>query len=116
MYIAELTRFFTLAVHDERINSPHISLYMALFQQWNLNGFQNPVPITRKKMLLAAKLSRTVYHRCMRDLHDFGYIQYVPSYHPILGSLVYFPIFSSESLKPCDTSYSAEERNMSFLK
>ena len=29
------------------------------------------------------------YHKCINDLHACGYIQYIPSYHPALGSLVY---------------------------
>jgi hypothetical protein len=116
MYIVELTRFFTVAVHDERIDSNHISLYMALFQQWNLNNFQNPVSITRKEILQASKLTRTIYHRCMKELHEYGYIQYVPSYHPILGSLVYFPVCSLKSSQPCITSSCTKQRNTSSSK
>lgn len=36
-----------------------------------------------------AKIGRTTYHKCMKELEGFGYIKYVRSYSPILGSLVY---------------------------
>lgn len=94
MYVPQLTRFFFHIEKDQRINNNHICLYMALFQQWNLNNFSNPVSITRKDILKTAKITRTTYHRCMKELNDFGYIRYVPSYHPILGSLVYVNMFS----------------------
>jgi hypothetical protein len=48
------------------------------------------VAITRREVMELAKITRTIYHRCIKELHQFGYIRYVPSYHPVLGSLVYF--------------------------
>lgn len=29
------------------------------------------------------------YHKCIKDLNDFGYISYQPSYNPRVGSRVY---------------------------
>lgn len=91
--IPQLTRFYQYAEHDQRITVNHISLYLALFQQWNLNGCENPVSISRRKILRAAKIGRSTYHICMRELNAFGYIKYIPSYHPKLGSQVYVDIF-----------------------
>ena len=28
------------------------------------------------------------YHKCIKDLQDFGYIEYLPSFNPYKGSLV----------------------------
>lgn len=39
------------------------------------------------------------YHKCIKDLQAYGYIQYLPSYHPALGSLVYLNIFERNSRK-----------------
>ncbi len=36
-----------------------------------------------------AKIERTTYHKCMKELEAYGYIEYVRSYSPVLGSLVY---------------------------
>jgi hypothetical protein len=87
--VKELTRFFSAIREDHRIGTTHISIYMALFQFYNLNQFQNPVDITRSSVMEVAKISGlATYHKCIRDLADFGYIQYRPSYNPAIGSQV----------------------------
>ena len=91
MYLKELTIFFSAIQHDEWITPFHISIYIALFEQWNLNHFENPVSISRRKIMDMSKISsNATYHKCMRELVEGGYIRYIPSYHPVLGSLVYF--------------------------
>lgn len=87
--IKELTSFFSAIREDTRIGPTHISLYMALFQFYNLNRFQNPVEITRAAVMEVAKISGlATYHKCIKDLADFGYIQYRPSYNPSISSQV----------------------------
>lgn len=91
MYSAELTMFFNAIKKDERICAFHISLYMAMFQKWNLSHFQNPVHISRREMMTLSKINGTVtYHKYIKDLQAFGFIKYTPSYHPKLGSEVWF--------------------------
>ena len=88
--VKELTSFYSAIRDDHRISSTHISLYMALFQLYNLNRFQNPLSITRSGVMKVAKINGlATYHKCIKDLNDFGYIQYLPSYNPAIGSLVY---------------------------
>jgi hypothetical protein len=87
--IKELTGFYEAIQDDPRIGSTHISLYMALFQLYNLNGFRNPINICRKKVMEVAKISGTAtFHKCIKDLHELGYIQYLPSYNPAICSQV----------------------------
>lgn len=88
-YIKQLTGFFDRVVLDQNLNPTHVSLYIALFQYWNLNRFQNPISITRDEIMKISKIcSKSTYHKCMRDLHDKGYVVYNPSYNPFRGSLV----------------------------
>lgn len=88
--VKELTSFFVAIREDPRIGTTHISLYMALFQFFNLNGLQNPVSITRAGVMKVAKIDGlATYHKCMKDLSDFGYIQYLPSYNPAINSQVF---------------------------
>ena len=85
----ELTSFYSAIKSDPRIGTTHISLYMALFQFYNLNRMENPIQITRTGVMEVAKISGlATYHKCMKDLVEFGYIQYLPSYNPAVGSLV----------------------------
>ncbi|RXK86980.1 hypothetical protein ESB13_09415 [Filimonas effusa] len=106
MYVTQLTGFYTVAIRDERLSSIHISVYMALFQYWNLNSFKNPIYITRREVMQKAKVQQTSYHKCMRELHAFGYIKYIPSYHPVLGSQVYIKnLIEEHSLKFNEVKY-----------
>ena len=88
--VKELTSFYSAIHDDHRIGATHISLYMALFQFYNLNQFKNPVAITRAQVMQAAKINGLgTYHKCIKDLADFGYILYEPSYNPSINSRVY---------------------------
>ncbi|MDB5198721.1 MAG: Uncharacterized protein JWO92_684 [Chitinophagaceae bacterium] len=87
--VKELTSFYSAIKNDNRIGTTHISLYMALFQFYNLNNFCNPVYITRSLVMELAKISGlATYHKCIRDLNEFGYITYLPSYNPAIMSKV----------------------------
>jgi hypothetical protein len=41
--------------------------------------------------------SRATYHKVMKDLQAFGYLEYAPSYHPVKGSSVRLVIRDFES-------------------
>jgi len=88
--VKELTRFYLAIREDHRIGTTHISLYMALFEFYNLNRFQNPIDIKRTSVMEVAKISGlATYHKCIKDLVDFGYIKYQPSFNPAISSQVY---------------------------
>ncbi len=88
-YIRHLTGFYDKIQQDDRLNPTHISLYLALFQFWNLNHFQNPISISRNEMMRLSKISALgTYHKCIKQLQEFGYIEYMPSFNPYKGSLV----------------------------
>jgi len=84
-----LAEFYEAIADDGRISATHISLYIALLQQWNLNYCKNPIIIHRESIMKAAKISRRTYNRRINELHQYGYIQYVPSSNPFSGSMVY---------------------------
>lgn len=88
-YIRHLTGFYDRIQEDNRLNPTHISLYLALFQFWNLNHFQNPISISRTEMMRLSKISALgTYHKCIKQLQEYGYIEYLPSFNPYKGSLV----------------------------
>lgn len=88
--VKELTDFYAAIKDDNRIGACHISLYMALFQLYNLNRFCNPVRISRSSVMDLAKIGGfATYHKCIKDLNAYGYIRYLPSYHPGIKSEVY---------------------------
>lgn len=77
-YIRHLSAFFFRHTkRDTRLNANHISLYLALFQYWNLNRFQNPFPISRVEVMAISGIgSKNTYHKCLKELHQYGYIYY----------------------------------------
>lgn len=94
-YIKHLTGFFNKSNQDKTISPTHISLYLALFQRWNLNRFKNPIIISREEIMITSKIkSKATYHKCMRELHEKYYIVYKPSYNPYEGTEVILPDLS----------------------
>lgn len=88
-YIKHLTGFFDKLVQDDRLNPTHISLYLALFQFWNIQRFKNPISISREEVMRLSKISsKATYHKCMRELDAYQFIDYDPSYNPYRGSLI----------------------------
>lgn len=74
---------------DQRLSSNHVSMYLSLFNFWNLNRFENPVPINRNEVMKAAKISSfSTYTKCLKQLHDWKYLEYIPSFNPLQGSRV----------------------------
>lgn len=99
-YIKHLTGFFEKVAIDKSLNPTHVSLYIALFQFWNCNRFKNPISISRDEVMRISKISsKATYHKCLKNLHSLGYINYEPSYNPFKGSHVYLFNFSDD-LKP----------------
>lgn len=99
-YIRHLTGFYDRIQQDDRLNPTHISLYLALFQFWNLNHFQNPISISRNEMMRLSKISALgTYHKCIKQLQDFGYIEYLPSFNPYKGSLVNLHNFENSEVQ-----------------
>lgn len=115
-YIKHLTAYFDHVVNDHSLNPTHISLYIALFQFWNLNRFQNPISITRDEVMRISKIcSKATYHKCVRELHEKGYIIYEPSYNPFKGSLVHM-LNLSEQLKPTNQRKKANSENKQVIE
>lgn len=89
-YILHLAGFFDRVAKDDRLGPLHISMYVSLFQFWNASRFKNPISISRNELMRVSKIcSKATYHKCIRELNEFGYLHYQPSFNPIRGSLVY---------------------------
>jgi hypothetical protein len=114
-YINHIRTFYSMAATDERLSANHISLYMALFQFWNLNRFENPFQINRFEVLQMCKIgSLNTYHKCLRDLDCFGYIQYIPSFNPLAGSLVNLYNFDTGVDTADDTTLGAKSVQLPY--
>ena len=85
-----LGAFMQRARDDPRIGLPHVTLYAALLCQWHEKNGEVPLYIFSYDLMPISKLAGSAtYHRSIRQLHEYGYIKYVPSNNHYLGSLVY---------------------------
>jgi hypothetical protein len=81
--------YFSLA-SDERINVWHMSIYMALLYSWAHKKGINPIFITRREIMKLAHISSiATYHKCIKQLQEYGYLHYVPTYNHFSGSQVF---------------------------
>tara|TARA_R110002124_G_scaffold274118_1_gene443850 strand:- start:1749 stop:2612 length:864 start_codon:yes stop_codon:yes gene_type:complete len=96
-YIKHLTGFFNKISYETNLNPTHISLYLALFQCWNVNRFKNPTGISREEIMKASKInSKATYHKCMKELELLGFMVYKPTYNPHSSSNIIMVNFSEE--------------------
>ena len=96
-YLRHLNGFFERLDEDERLSSYHISLYLALFRQWNASRFREQFVISRTETMILARIgSANTYARCMKELAQWGYIRYNPSSNLHSGSTVSCVCFDSE--------------------
>jgi len=102
-YIKHLENIFAKISLDDRLSTVHLGLYYSLFHQWNLAKFQNPISICRSELMRTSKVgSANTYTRCLRELNDWGYIDYQPSHNPSRGSLVNLYRFDTSTDNSCD--------------
>ena len=102
-YITHLNNWFTKVQADDRLYPSHISMYLALFQIWNANRFNNPLSVARSELMKLSKIgSNNTYSKCMKDLSSWGYIQYHPSHDPIKGSTVNMFTFDTTTKSTTD--------------
>jgi hypothetical protein len=121
-YIKHLTGFFNKINNEKAINPTHISLYLALFQCWNVNRFKNPTGISREEIMKASKInSKATYHKCMKELQALGFMEYLPTFNPHSCSNVIMVNFSDDlnnrlKFEPLSSSKNKPVQNLTNSK
>lgn len=93
--VERMQSFLIIAAHDDRLLTTHICVYFSLCAIEAQSPY-TAFAISRRKIMRSCKIrGLATYHKCMRDLHQYGYITYVPSYHPLRGSQVILNELSS---------------------
>jgi hypothetical protein len=81
--------FINCVVSDTRLRPIHIALSTALCQAWITSEFQKTYHVSRRRLMQASRIqSKATYHKTLRELQTFGYVEYHPSYHPVKASSV----------------------------
>ncbi|WP_299285231.1 hypothetical protein [uncultured Mucilaginibacter sp.] len=95
--MAGYSRWVSRMGADSRMLATHVSLFAAIFVCWQRSGFESPFPVSRKMLMSYSRISSfATYHKCIRQLDEYGYIRYRPSFDPVgPGSLVWLPEIST---------------------
>lgn len=82
-YISHLNAVQAQIYEDTRLHPGHISLYLALFFYWNLHHFPTEFYANREQLMQMAKIgSKSTFHRLIKELTEWEYIDYKPSRNP----------------------------------
>ena len=88
-----LVDFFTGIESDCRITTAHISVFASLWKKWeDIERKQYLIFFSHEIMPLCKISSYSTYHKIIKQLHEYGYIKYTPSYNHFLGSMVEFTV------------------------
>ncbi len=80
-YIRHTRAAFELLARTAEATPYHVSLYVALFQQWNEARFPADIVLFKDELMQAAHIgSPKTYRACLRDLSAWGLITYQPSH------------------------------------
>lgn len=84
-----LLAFSGRAMKDLRISKTHLAVYMALYYLWSQQQFEGSVSAYSSELMELAKIStRATYYTVIRQLHEYGYIKYQPSFYKKYGSVI----------------------------
>ena len=90
--LSEISVFMEQVQYDPRIGPLHISLYMAIVFVWARQGKPERVQVSARDLRPLAKIAgRGPFCRYIKQLHQFGYIVYEPSFNPAVKSRVMLP-------------------------
>ena len=87
MKLSALNNFLGLAAKDDRLSVTHIGLFTALHHLSNDKPPGDFFRISRKVLMRFSHIrSFVTYHKYIRELNEYGYIIYQPSYDYYKGS------------------------------
>ncbi|MCL8537632.1 hypothetical protein M9991_12235 [Chryseobacterium gallinarum] len=88
---AQWMSFLSLTAKDPRLNVWHVALLYALVHLAYMQGECKVIRVSRSRLMAVSHINTLpTYHKYFKQLQDFGYIKYTPSYHPGYRSTVEF--------------------------
>jgi hypothetical protein len=85
----KLYSFLDATKDDGRISAVHIALYLALLQKSMAFKNSTEIKVSRQEIMCLAKISsRQTYNKRIKELQEFGYIRYFPSFHQTAGAII----------------------------
>lgn len=89
--VKPLKDFFSAIEKDGRISVTHIGIYAVLFRLYIERGCESPMELFSREVMPLAKISSiTTFQKCIKELHEYGYLRYEQSFKRNKGSRVFF--------------------------
>ena len=78
-FFSQFSAFYEVVAVDNRLKPYHISLYVTILHSWNKNRMNEFIILHKETTLNHSKIgSNHTYYNSLRDLHNWGYIEYIP--------------------------------------
>lgn len=75
--------YLDIVCNDDRLNVWHICLLLAIARLAYRQNEGAIIRVSRSKLMKMSHIDTApTYHKYFKQLQNFGYIRYVPSYHP----------------------------------
>ncbi len=75
--------FLDSICEDQLLNVWHLALFLAIAQLAYKQNEKWLITVSRSKLMTLSHIKTLPsYHKYFKQLQDFGYIKYTPSYHP----------------------------------
>ncbi|SFO16101.1 hypothetical protein SAMN05421741_12323 [Paenimyroides ummariense] len=89
MIVKNYNHIFETMEKDIRINVWHLALILAILRLADLQNNFSTIRVSRSVLMKLSHI-RTfpTYHKYFKELQEFGYITYSPSYHPGFKSTI----------------------------
>jgi len=82
-------KFMETIREDPRVTPYHVSLFAAIVYYKQTHGCGDKIFAFSYELMPLAKISSVAtYHKCVRELHEFGYIDYEASFNRFTGSRI----------------------------
>ena len=79
----QIMQQLTTYMDDPALNVWHLAILTAILSLGFKQGDRNPIKVSRSKIMALSHINTLpTYHKYFKQLQDFGYIKYNPSYHP----------------------------------
>ena len=78
----QFVEFIETIEEDPRIGMAHMCLYDVLLYEYIKSASQFPIYVDRDYIMRKAKMCRKTYHKRLRELQQYGYIDYRPCCDP----------------------------------
>lgn len=79
----EIMNYFSIYMNDPDLNVWHLAILTAVLNLGYKQGQRRRINVSRSRIMALSHINTLpTYHKYFKQLQDFGYIKYRPSYHP----------------------------------